>query len=379
MAIVAVRRLNELQSSLDFNPQATQGSIKRTRTEYYQVVSNSLTEAADTIETASAGGVSIPMLGGLYNSLANVIATKITSKRDKEHPYHWIVQVDYTTLPPYNPQTPPPQNRNDPTDPRNQFADIACSWVKRQLPMYVDYGGNPVVNSVNESVDPPPMYNLDVLQVRITRSERWLPLRNMRAFGNTINNQPFWGWPVGCAWMLPITASSDYQQLPNGQCSTYFKVTYTVELTTGQQIGPVGPTGFFDDWGIRPIDRSAHKLMEQVAASGGSLTWTLQPVYSGSVQANLVPVVITDALGIPKARPSNLNGMGAPLPPTSPPGWAAFAANAPPPNGGRMTRNNNIVDGYVPARAVDFNTLQDADGNAIPDLLAAAGLAKVRW
>ena len=351
MAILAVRPLNKSQSELILE-QGDNPTVKRTgprigkscRTASPNWLPRSrlwsLHSAASTIATPSRfAPTSRP------NATRNCRTTGMSSANTTRSTRAW--------------QAARPAEAERPTDPRNWSPEIQTGWVKRQVPLYIDVNGNPLVVSSGESIDPPPMVDDDVLQIRISRHESTLNTPQIQKYKNVLNSKAYWGWPAGCLKMLPITANLE---IINN--TTYFKKTYTIEATSGLQLA-----AYFDDWGIRPLDRGTYRYWD---------ISTNAPANSNTSPPNLAQRLIVDMFGRPMQKSSFLDGHGQPLTPPSTPVWVAFGTANPPPTGQRLDRNhNNLVDGYQGQRALDFSQIKDADGNRLPNLQGYDNKSKV--
>jgi hypothetical protein len=319
-----------------------QGKFTRNYTRTFLVHSDSFTEISITVLNDSR----IPKLGSSYAEDIISRVTKITPTRDKDNPLHWTVEVQYTQFPLATDK--PQSNPNDPLSPQYYLPEITTSWVKHQYPIYVDWLGNPIVNSAgNFFTDPPVLVDDDILQVHLTKYEVTHDIPQAIAYKNSVNSDTWWGCPPWTLKLLPVVTKNELRS-----DGVWWVKTYTVE------INPMG-------WGGRPIDKGFNKSCK--FNSDGRI---VSPS-TGDDASTMKIVPITDASGMPTKQSVFLDGHGQPLANGAQPVWVAFDKAFPPPNIG----GNPMPKGYAKYKPMPFANLKDAYGKPAlyPDLMDLGG------
>lgn len=199
----------------------------------------------------------------------------VQGRQKQEDPYLWDVTARYSN------QIDRPDINNI-ENPLLRPADIAYDSAPVMVPVWYDRDGSPVVNSADQSFDPPVEEEEQRLVIQITRNQVLYDAVGYLAYYNSVNQDPFFGFPPGMVLCKKITGRRQYE---NGVFYWPTTFEFNVRLNRDENV-PVE-----DTWAFKILDQGWYEK-----TLGGKLK------------------LMTDAFGRPLTAPRLLDGGGQPLP-----------------------------------------------------------------
>ncbi len=175
--------------------------------------------------------------------------------------------------------------------PLSQKPEISWTFATSEEPIDRDINGKPILNSAQESFDPPISQSKDDLVLRYVRNERFFNPRFAMRFKGAVNSSTFLGVSPG----LVKCTVFDGDKVYDNEFSDYFVVTYEFQfrlgMVAGKQYG----------WLRRILDQGFRELLGK--NEDGTPIWEN----------------IKDNAGNPLSEPALLNGSGRELALQTPP------------------------------------------------------------
>jgi hypothetical protein len=269
---------------------------------------------------------------------ARLKAPRATNPADNTAASLWDVELTYGPIDPL---------RHFPGgNPLLMPARVRFENATTQVAAFEDVDGNPIINSAGCPYDPPLMRDVVRATLYVERNESPSAVNpaTLTALSNTVNLEPFNGWPAKTVRLAPIKMPEvQYSQATN---TFYYPFVYQFEIN-------------FDTWTKQVLNAGYLQLDPE-----GNLT----PILIAGQPAT-VPVPL-DEDGHAILRPSTADAGGDAPPDANPGGEAGWPdGGGEPPSGGTGVESGDIViNAYDLIRAMDFGVLDMDNLFSLPSL-----------
>lgn len=181
MAIVSVNEITGREGGED-------EEFKQTSTRLYLVLTDSATHTESDILSAAG----LPVLFDVHPTLtgAMVIDRKARQSTNEDEPFLWTASITYSSV--SKSKTDPATRSQNPTD---RPAVLKISFEQREIGLYVDLEGDPIINSAGDPFDPPPTMEETIGIISITRNKASVDFAQYMDFNGATNEFTFMGFP----------------------------------------------------------------------------------------------------------------------------------------------------------------------------------------
>lgn len=265
----------------------------------------------------------------LYQRCLAVRATLIdrtTYPIDNSDAFLWKLEVSYGH---WN-----IMERSPDGNPLNIPTRFRLDFNSQLVPCLVDVEGNPIVNSAGDYYDPPVEVERVNATLTVMRNESGANLANVASYGNTINLNPWNGFPAKTVRMLPIKMPAvAYSQAVN---TLYYPMEYVFEIN-------------FDTWTKQVLNQGYRQLDD-----AGNLV----PILVNGQPVDVPIMLDEDGHAILAPAAEDIFGGGNEPGAADPGGWdGEVPGGGQPPRGGLGTAPGSavVINAFDVYRTADFS------------------------
>ena len=226
MALLYVKPFGGKDYSID-----TSGKKYMTR---YNAKSDSPTESLATFRSDSR----IPQFGEVSSSDSTILCTRVNPIQNKDNPYLWEVQVEWTTGQYGGRNHDPREDDKSPPDRRPKWS---AKFVRKQMNRYFDLDNKPFVDAAGTPFSPPPQIPVILDQITIQLYKATWDRTTDRTFMNATNTDTWQNAETGEALVDDISAEEIYEM-----GGYWFHYTYIILIAPKISVGNGNYFGGFD-------------------------------------------------------------------------------------------------------------------------------------